>query len=122
MKIKKNNGGYSAEIAQKYLDPNDDFVILQVEKINIFDEKNKKYTDEYSHHKIAMTAADEDTEVFSIKIENIDEKIGKFSVVKIEGLEGCEVGRNVYFKAQKLDLKGKLNINSYVRKGIFENE
>lgn len=122
MKIKKTNGGYSADIAYKYLNPAQDFVILQIDKINFFDEITKKYTSNFSHFKIKLTAADEETEVFSLKIENFDEKITKFSVVKIEGLEGCEVGRNVYFRAKKLDLKGKLNLSSYQRKGIFEND
>lgn len=122
MKIKKNTGGYSHEIAEKYLDPNDDFIILQAERVNFFDNEKKVYTTDFSHFKITLTAADDSTEVFSIKIFDFDKKIGKFSVVKIEGLEACEVGRNVYFKAKNIDLKGKLNFNSYIKKGIFEND
>lgn len=122
MKIKKTNGGYSREIAEKYLNPAQDFVVLEINKINIFDGEKKKYTENFSHFKITLIAADDATEVFFLKIENLAENIGKFSVVKIDGLEACEVGRNVYFRAEKLDLKGKLNLNSYVKKGIFENE
>lgn len=121
MKIRKRNtGGYSSELAEKYLKLDNDFVVLYFEKINKYDNDNNCYLDEYSHHKITITPVDDETEVFTLKLENFDEKITKFSVVKINDLQACEVGRNVYFKAKSFDLKGKLDLNSFVKKGIFQ--
>lgn len=102
MRIKLNSG-YSKEIASKYVNLEDDFLVVSNDVVPVyrFDNDLNKYTDEVVSYKIQVVQMG--SESFYVKF-NKKVKVKQLSNIKILELEACEVKNNVYFRA--VDVKG----------------
>lgn len=102
MKI-KSESGYNAKVAEKFLDIQGQFHILSHEPIPKFRFEDDKVTDEVNGYSVSMVQEGLD-ESFEVKFSVAPDlsNLSFLSAVKLSGLEGCEVGRNVYFRADKL--------------------
>lgn len=103
MKI-KTTSGYSAETAAKFLSVHDTFYLLSTEvtpKVK-YDQDNKP-TDEITGYSLSVIQEGID-ESFEVKFSSRPDlsSLNFLSPVTLLGLEGCEVGANVYFKASGL--------------------
>lgn len=109
--MKKRNfksSGYSAETAEEYINVKESFLVTEeAQKVNKYDEVERKYVDEFSHTKLKLVQ--KDGEVFTLKLEE-ESDLKQGDIIHLEEIEACEVNRNVYFKAQKAIRKGHVNI------------
>lgn len=109
--MKKRNyksSGYSAETAEDYINVKDSFLVTEeAQKVNKYDESERKYSDEFSHTKLKLVQ--QDGEVFTLKLEE-EAELKQGDIIHIEEIEACEVNRNVYFKAKKAIKKGHIDI------------
>lgn len=109
--MKKRNfksSGYSAETAEDYINVKESFLVTEeAQKVNKYDESERKYTEEFSHTKLKLVQ--KDGEVFTLKLEE-EADLKQGDIIHLEEIEACEVNRNVYFKAQKAIKKGHIEI------------
>lgn len=103
MKI-KTTSGYSAETAAKFLSVKECFYLLSTEvtpKVK-YDQDNKP-TDEVTGYSLSVVQEGID-ESFEVKFPSSPDlsSLNFLAPVILMGLEGCEVGSNVYFKASGL--------------------
>jgi hypothetical protein len=103
MKI-KSTSGYSAETATKFLNDKECFYLVSTEvtpKVK-FDQDNKP-TDEVNGYSISVVQ-EGINESFEVKFPSRPDlsSLTFLAPVTFIGLEGCEVGSNVYFKASGL--------------------
>lgn len=98
----KRNSGYSTDVAKIYV-PNDVKIFsLSTELIKQVKWVNGKPTDEITGYQSWFVA--EGTEPFKVKFTkkfNLPEMLKQISLTK---LEACEVGSNVYFKADGIEV------------------
>jgi len=102
MKI-KSESGYNAKVAEKFLNIHGQFHILSHEPIPKFRFEDNKATDEVIGYSVSMVQEGID-ESFEVKFSIAPDlsNLPFLSAVKLTALEGCEMGRNVYFRANKL--------------------
>ena len=109
--MKKRNyksSGYSAETAEDYINVKEPFLVTEEsQKVNKYDESERKYTEEFSHTKLKLVQ--QNSEVFTLKLEE-EAELKQGDIIHLEKIEACEVNRNVYFKAQKAIRKGHINL------------
>lgn len=94
---RKFNAGYSTATANIYINQDVPVISLSstVEPVNKW--VNDKPTDEVDHY--SAWFCQEGAEPFKVKFEN-ELSLPKFdSKVKLDDLEACEIGNNVYFRA-----------------------
>ncbi len=100
MKI-KTTSGYSAETAAKFLSVKDNFYLLSTEVIpKVKYDQDNKPTDEVTGYSVSVVQEGID-ESFEVKFPSSPDLsyLNFLAPVTLTGLEGCEVGANVYFKA-----------------------
>lgn len=100
MKI-KSNAGYSVEVANKYVDPKRTFVSLSIQL-----EAQQKWEDGRPTGEIQGYRAwfvQEGTEPFWVKFPTKVKLPDFVGECRLQKLEACEVGRNVYFKASDIE-------------------
>lgn len=109
--MKKRNlksSGYSAEVAEDYVNVKESFLVIEeAQKVNKYDEAERRYTDQFSHTKLKLVQ--QDGEVFTLKLEE-EAELKQGDIIHLEEIEACEVNRNVYFRAQKAIRKGHINL------------
>lgn len=99
MKAKKTSG-YSADLAKIYISDKTEVLLLSTELQKQFKWVNGKPTDEVTGYKVLCGIPDD---YFFVKF---DKKVAlpQFgSIVKLAGLEACEVEKNVYFRAEGIE-------------------
>lgn len=99
MKAKKTSG-YSADLAKIYISDETRVLLLSTELQKQLKWVDGKPTDEVTGYKILCGIPDD---YFFVKF---DKKVAlpKFgSLIKLKGLEACEVEKNVYFRAKNLE-------------------
>lgn len=100
MKAIRRNGGYSAETANNYIDGNQPIYSLSTELEVQHKWQDNRPTDEIVGYKAWFSQ--EGLEPFEVKFENKVKLPSYLSKVSFDGLEGCEVRNNVYFRAANL--------------------
>lgn len=105
MKKKFNkNTGYSATLAEDYVEINDEFIVVSdVEEIEKYDSENKTYTGEYSHSTVYL-AQEGAPQPIKVKVVNDKLKLDFLDKVKLVNLEACEVSKVIYFRAEKIEV------------------
>lgn len=101
-KIVKSNG-YSSKIAESYVNIDEEFLVISPEVIFVkkYDKNLKTYLDEIDSYKIKVVQ--KDTEDFFVKFsKEIDVK--QFDRIKLKNLEAIEISKNVYFRAEDLEV------------------
>lgn len=109
--MKKRNyksSGYSAETAEDYINVKESFLVIEEsQKVNKYDEEERKYKDEFSHTKLKLVQ--KDGEVFMLKLEE-EAELKQGDIIQLKEIEACEVNRNVYFRAQKAIKNGHIEL------------
>lgn len=100
MKVKQQRGGYSVEIPKKYLDAKSAIISLSTELEPQMVFEDKKPTEEVAAYKAWF--AQKGLPPFIVKFNEQVELPEFLSVVSFDNLQGCEVGYNVYFRADGL--------------------
>ena len=101
MKIKRTSG-YSKDVAKLYI-PGDVFTYsLSTDLSKQVKWIDGKPTNEVTGYQSWFIA--EGTEPFKVKFTNKVELPAMFTKVKLQDLEACEVGSNVYFKANRIEV------------------
>ncbi|GFG47269.1 UNVERIFIED_CONTAM: hypothetical protein KB571_07170 [Streptococcus canis] len=97
MKTRKRKAGYSAVTAKEYIDFKQAVHSLSTELEPQIKFEDGQLTGEIIAYKAWFTQ--EGLEPFQVKFEKEVELPSYISIIEIENLEACEVGYNVYFKA-----------------------
>lgn len=103
MKYFAKKNGYSESLAREIVDVEKEFLVISPKVIFVkkYDKDKKKYLDEIDCYKIKVVQ--KDTEDFSVKfLKEIDVK--QFDKIKFKNLEAIEISRNVYFKAEDVEV------------------
>lgn len=96
---RKINTGYSAEVANAYVDVEEKFVMVsEFNQVNKYDNESKSYTNEFSHY-VAYFSQDGLKEPFKVKLNDIPKDVTIFSEVRLINLQAFESRDSVYFKA-----------------------
>ncbi|MDU6570597.1 MAG: hypothetical protein E6513_09110 [Lactobacillus johnsonii] len=98
MKIKRTSG-YSEALAKMYIPSDVSTYSLSINQVKWV---NGKPTDEVTGYQCWFIA--EGTEPFKVKFPNKVSLPSMFTKIKFQNLEACEVGNNVYFKANGLEV------------------
>ena len=101
MKIKRNSG-YSEPTAKLYIDSHESIYSLSNELIAQVKWVDQKPTDEIIGYQAWFIG--ENTEPFKVKFTDRISLPPKFTKVKFQTLEECEVGNNVYFRAKGIEV------------------
>ena len=101
MKIKRTSG-YSKDVAKMYIPGNTFTYSLSTDVSKQVKWIDGKPTDEVTGYQSWFIA--EGTEPFKVKFTNRVELPAMFTKVKLQDLEACEVGNNVYFKANGIEV------------------
>lgn len=97
MKMQFHKGGYSADIANSYIDQKQPIQSLSTELEPQFKFENNKPTEEVLAYKAWFSQ--EGTGPFRVKFSD-KVKLPKYmSLISFDNLQACEVNYNVYFKA-----------------------
>ncbi|WP_407349970.1 hypothetical protein VNN41_05660 [Lactococcus garvieae] len=103
MKI-KSTSGYSADTAAKFLNVKECFYLVSTEVTPKFKfDKDNKPTDEITGYSLSVVQ-EGINESFEVKFPSSPDlsSLVFLAPVTLNGLEGCEIGSNVYFKASGL--------------------
>ena len=101
MKIKRTSG-YSKDVAKMYIPGNTFTYSLSTDLSKQVKWIDGKPTDEVTGYQSWFIA--EGTEPFKVKFTSRVELPAMFTKVKLQDLEACEVGNNVYFKANGIEV------------------
>lgn len=101
MKIKRTSG-YSKDVAKMYIPGNTFTYSLSTDLSKQVKWIDGKPTDEVTGYQSWFIA--EGTKPFKVKFTNRVELPAMFTKVKLQDLEACEVGNNVYFKANGIEV------------------
>lgn len=101
MKIKRTSG-YSEELAKMYISSDESIYSLSVNLDTQVKWINGKPTDEVIGYQCWFIA--EGKEPFKVKFTNKVSLPSMFTKIKLQNLEACEVGNNVYFKASGFEV------------------
>ena len=103
---KKLNKGYSAEIANAYVDVEEKFVLVsEFNQVSKYDNESKSYTNEFSHY-IGYFSQNGLKEPFKVKLNDISKDVTIFSEVRLINLQAFESRDSVYFKADGVEKNG----------------
>lgn len=100
MKTKYKKNGYSAETANEYVNGKAAIYSLSTELEPQFKYVEKRRTDEVIGYKAWFTQ--EGLPPFVVKFENQVSLPNYLAVIAFNGLQACEVGYDVYFKAEDI--------------------
>lgn len=100
--MKKHNrkGGYSANTAKQYVDPKQAFHCLSIEFEEQIKFEDGQPTGEIIGHKAWFSQ--KGLPPFQVKFESEVNLPAYLAMVVFDNLEACEVGYNVYFRANNL--------------------
>ena len=101
MKIKRTSG-YSEALAKMYIPSDVSTYSLSINLDTQVKWVNGRPTDEVTGYQCWFIA--EGTEPFKVKFTNKVSLPSMFTKIKFQNLEACEVGNNVYFKANGLEV------------------
>ncbi|MGN8811189.1 hypothetical protein [Lactobacillus amylovorus] len=101
MKIKRTSG-YSEALAKMYIPSDVSTYSLSINLDTQVKWANGRPTDEVTGYQCWFIA--EGTEPFKVKFPNKVSLPSMFTKIKFQNLEACEVGNNVYFKANGLEV------------------
>ncbi|MCT3585941.1 hypothetical protein EFR95_06240 [Lactobacillus amylovorus] len=101
MKIKRKSG-YSKDVATMYIPSDVSTYSLSTDLSKQVKWLDGKPTDEVTGYQSWFIA--EGTEPFKVKFTNKVELPAMLTKVKLQDLEACEVGNNVYFKAKGIEV------------------
>lgn len=96
----KRTGGYTSDLASDILDTSKPVHSLSIELEPQFVFENKKRTDEVQAYKAWFSQSG--LPPFEVKFENQVKLPAYLSVVTFDDLQACEVGYNIYFKAENI--------------------
>lgn len=103
---RKINSGYSAEVANAYVDVEEKFVLVsEFNQVNKYDNESKSYTNEFSHY-IGYFSQSGLKEPFKVKLNDISKDVTIFSEVRLINLQAFESRDSVYFKADGVEKNG----------------
>lgn len=100
MKTNKRKNGYSYNTAREYVDSKQAIYCLSLDLEPQVKFENNQPTDEVIAYKAWFSQ--QGLIPFVVKFDNPVVLPGYMSIVKFENLEACEVGFNVYFRAEGL--------------------
>ncbi len=99
-KFQKRQGGYSTELATNILDSSKPIHSLSIELEPQFKFEGNQRTDEVAAYKGWFSQAG--LPPFEVKFENQVKLPSYLSVISFENIQACEVGYNIYFKANDI--------------------
>ncbi|MDO8139849.1 hypothetical protein [Streptococcus mutans] len=100
MKTRNRKGGYSANTANEYIDNKQAIYCLSTELEPQLKFEDNQPTGEIMAYKAWFTQ--KGLPPFQVKFESKIEPPSYMTMVEFDTLEACEVGFNVYFRAQNL--------------------
>lgn len=103
MKYFAKKNGYSESLAREIVDVEKEFLVIspKVFVVKKYDKNTKTYLDEIDCYKIKVVQRG--NEDFYVKfLKEIDVK--QFDKVKFKNLQAIEISRNVYFKAEDVEV------------------
>lgn len=98
--MNQRKSGYSNEVANKYIDKTQAIHSISTELEPQFRFEDKKRTDEIISYKAWFIQ--KGLPPFIVKFEHEIELPEYLSLINFEELQGCEIGYDVYFKADKI--------------------
>lgn len=102
MRIKQN--GYSADLAKLYVPDDTEVLLLSTKPEPRYKWENGKPTDEVTGYKILCAIPGD---YFYVKFAQKPKNLPSFGTkVTFDDLQACEVGQNVYFKANAIRKEG----------------
>ncbi|EAF0603850.1 hypothetical protein CDS02_04570 [Listeria monocytogenes] len=99
-KFQKRQGGYSIELANNILDGSKPIQSLSLELEPQFKFEDNQRTDEVVAYKGWFSQAG--LPPFEVKFENQVKLPPYLSVISFDNIQACEVGYNIYFKANDI--------------------
>ena len=100
MKTRNRKSGYSVNTANEYIDNKQAIHCLSTELEPQIKFENNQPTGEIVAYKAWFSQ--KDLPPFTVKFENEVELRSYMAVVNLDNLQACEVGYNVYFKADSV--------------------
>jgi len=100
MKTRNRKGGYSANTANEYIDNKQGIYCLSTELETQIKFEDGQPTGEIIAYKAWFSQ--KGLPPFCVKFENEIELPSYMALVKFDNLQACEVGFNVYFKAENV--------------------
>ena len=100
MKTRNRKGGYSANTANEYIDNKQDILCLSTELEEQIKFEDGQPTGEIIAYKAWFSQ--KGLPPFRVKFENEIELPSYMTLVQFDNLQACEVGFNVYFKADNV--------------------
>jgi len=102
MKIHRRPG-YSEETRRAFLSDNAEIRIISKSLTPVYVWEDEKPTDTVKNYRVWFTSPEVE-EPFTISFKNKFDLPPYLSKVKVSNFEGCEVGKNVYFKGSGLEV------------------
>lgn len=102
MKIRRKPG-YSKETRKLFLPDGVEIRLISQELTPVYVWENDKPTTQVKNYRAWFTSPEVE-EPFTVSFENKFDLPSYLSKVKISSFEGCEVGKNVYFRGSGLEV------------------